>query len=329
MFRPDSQLHPGDPLVSGAPPPSIFEHVACYYCGADDADELTRAQDDLTGKPGSFRFVRCRRCGLAYQDPRVDIEHIKDYYDDDYIAHRRRSSFGPFTRLYNHAMEKHDREKVSIIERYIKLAPESAVLDVGCAVGSLLLMLKRRFGCSIAGVDFKDLSHAPGFDAIEFHHGLFYEQDVGERRFDLITMWHFLEHDYDPPRSLEHARSALKAEGRLIIEVPRLDSVTRRLYKERWPGLQAPQHTVLFDRATLLNFVRKAGFEVVDFLAYGAFPAYFYLFAGAAFKVLKGRGLNIQKAIYPYFAGQLALLPVLLLERRLNLAMQTVVCRRR
>ena len=39
-------------------------------------------------------------------------------------------------------------------------------------------------------------------------------------------------------------------------------------------------------------------------------------------------GLNLSRAIYPYFLGQLLLFPLLLFERRLNLAMQTVVCRR-
>ena len=141
-------------------------------------------------------------------------------------------------------------------------------------------------------------------------------------------MWHFLEHDYDPIRTLRTAHAALKPDGRLVIEVPRLDSLTYRLYRERWPGLQAPQHTVLYTKAMLLRFVARAGLEVVDYLPYGAYPAYFYLFAGAAFKVLRGRGLNLSKAMYPYFLGQLLTWPVLLFERRLNLAMQTVVCRR-
>ena len=85
---------------------------------------------------------------------------------------------------------------------------------------------------------------------------------------------------------------------------------------------------MLFDRDTLLRAVRKSGLEVVDYLPYGAFPAYFYLFTGAAFRLLKGRGLNLDKAIFPYFLGQMLLLPLLLFERRLNLAMQTVICRR-
>src|SRR5262249_24522737 len=148
-------------------------------------------------------------------------------------------------------------------------------------------------------------------------------------RFDLVTMWHFLEHDYDPPQTLFTAKRVLKPGGLLVIEVPRLDSFTFRLYRERWPGLQAPQHTVLFEKATLLRLVEQAGLEVVDYLPYGAFPPYFYIFAGAAFKLLKGRGLNLSKAIVPYFIGQLVMFPVLMAQRSLNLAMQTVVCRRK
>jgi hypothetical protein len=110
--------------------------------------------------------------------------------------------------------------------------------------------------------------------------------------------------------------------------VPRLDSRTFRLYGRRWPGLQAPQHTALYDRNTLLGMVDAAGFEVVDYLPYGAFPAFFYIFAGAAFTLLRGRGLDQRRAIYPYFIGQLLFTPVLIFEQRLNLAMQTVVCRR-
>jgi hypothetical protein len=73
----------------------------------------------------------------------------------------------------------------------------------------------------------------------------------------------------------------------------------------------------------------RAGLDVIEHHAYGAFPAYFYLFAGLAFKLRKGRGLDLDRAILPYFVGQLLLAPVLLFERRLNLAMQTVVCRAR
>jgi SAM-dependent methyltransferase len=222
-----------------------------------------------------------------------------------------------------------DRAKIRLVRRYVELGASSAILDVGCGAGTFLSSLREATGATVVGVDFVDLSGRPNMAGVEFHHGLFSDQDVGDARFDLVTMWHFLEHDYDPRGSLDHAARALKPGGRILIEVPRLDSLSFRLFKDRWPGLQAPQHTAVYDRASLLQSVERAGLEVVDYLPWGAFPPYFYLFCGVAFRLLRGRGLNLQKAIYAYFAGQLLVLPVLPFLPRLNFAMQTVVCRRR
>lgn len=311
--------------ASAAP---TMEPVSCYYCGASACTDLVMAQDDLTGKPGNFRFVTCNGCGLAYQTPRIRIEEIPEWYDGEYISHRKKTNWGPLTWFYNRAMDKHDRDKDRLVSRYVKLGPESHVLDVGCGAGTFLARIANRYQSHVAGVDFKNLSHLPSFRQFQFHQGLFYEQDLPDSSFDLVTMWHFLEHDYDPFRTLATARRVLKSNGRLVIEVPRLDSLSFRLFGERWPGLQAPQHTVLFTKQMLLKFIERAGLELVEYLPYGAFPAYFYLFTGVAFKFLKGKGLNLGRAIYPYFAGQIALSPVLLFERQLNLAMQTVICRR-
>lgn len=310
------------------PDDSAFENVSCYLCGGEKASPLTDASEDLTGKPGVFKFVTCDNCGLAYQNPRIRMEYIPFYYDDEYIAHRKKKNWGPLTPLYNWAMGKHDRQKMAFVSKYSPLDAGKTVLDVGCAAGTFLQKAGSEYSCRLIGVDFKDLSAAPGMEQIDFHCGLFSEQDFKPGNIDLITMWHFLEHDYEPLKSLHKAAELLSSEGRLIIEVPRLDSLTFDLYKERWPGLQAPQHTVLYNWQTLRQMLEKAGFEVIEQLPYGAFPAYFYLFAGAAFKLLKGRGLNLSRAIYPYFLGQLLLSPLLLFEKRLNLAMQTIICKK-
>jgi len=302
-----------------------FEKVSCYLCGGSRAEYFLTGEDDLTGMPGKFDYVRCESCGLIYQNPRLEIEEVKYFYTDDYIAHRKNKNFGFLTPLYRWAMEKHDRDKVNLIKPYITLNSESCVLDIGCAVGTFLLMLKGKFNCSIAGVDFKDTSYYPGFKDIDFYHGLFHEQRLPASSFDLITMWHFLEHDYNPNDSLQKAYECLKDDGVLIVEVPRLDSLTYKIYGSRWPGIQAPQHTVLYSKKHLLEMVKKQGFNVIDYLAYGAFPPYFYVFAGTAFKILRGKGLNLKKAVLPYFSGQLFLSPVMIFSKYLNLSMQTVI----
>ena len=311
------------------PHASMFETVACLACGAPEALFFICAEDDLTGRPGRFAFDRCTHCGLVYQRQRLTLEHIRPYYDDEYIAHQRRNRWGVLAPLFKAAMGSLDRAKLKIVQRHVALGPSSVVLDVGCGSGSFLNHVRSETVASVCGVDFVDLSEREEFRGVEFHHGLFYDQPVGRDRFDLITMWHFLEHDYEPLRSLESAYAALKPTGRLVIEVPRLDSLSFRLFGTRWPGLQAPQHTALYDRTHLIRLMEAAGFEVVEHLPYGAFPPYFYLFCGVSFVLLRGRGLNLSRAIYAYFAGQVLLLPVLPLLNRINFAMQTVVCRRR
>ena len=317
------------PTIDAGPTASMFETVACLACRGRDARFFIAAEDDLTGRAGRFSFVTCGDCGLVYQQRRLTIEHIRPFYDADYIAHQRRDRWGTLAPLFKAAIGALDRAKLRIVRRHAPLGASSMVLDVGCGSGAFLNHLRNATGATVAGVDFVDLSEREEFRGVEFHHGLFYEQQVGRDRFDVVTMWHFLEHDYDPLRSLMHARDALKPGGLLVVEVPRLDSLSFRLFGHRWPGLQAPQHTALYDKARLTELVGKAGFDLVEHLPYGAFPPYFYLFCGVAFVLLRGRGLNLSRAIYVYFAGQLLLLPVLPLLQRINFAMQTVVCRRR
>ena len=315
-----------DDAVAG---PSTFEAVGCLACGSRTSTPFLVGEDDLTGRPGRFTFVKCSHCELVYQSPRLTLEGIRPYYEDQYIAHQPHARWGVLAPLFRAAMGSLDRAKLRIVQRHATLGPSSRLLDVGCGSGSFLARVKDATSASVAGVDFVDLSHRDEFKGVEFHHGVFYEQHVGRDRFDVITMWHFLEHDYDPVRSLRQAMTALRPGGLLVIEVPRLDSLSFRLFGSRWPGVQAPQHTALFDRDRLVQMVSSAGFDVVEHLPYGAFPPYFYLFCGTAFVLRRGRGVNLDRAVYAYFAGQLLALPVLPFLNRMNFAMQTLICRRR
>ncbi len=311
------------------PVPGVTSEVpACPLCAGREASHFIEAEDDLGGRPGRFTFVRCRGCQLAYQSPRIPFTSIGPWYDEEYIAHRKKTRWGILTPLYEWAMGKHDRDKLALARRFKLLQAGSRVLDVGCGAGTFLAQVAGQTGAAVTGVDFKNLSALPWMKDVDFRQGTLLEQQFGDARFDLVTMWHFLEHDYAPLQTLARARDLLAPDGVLLIEVPNLASRSFGLFRERWPGLQAPQHTMLFDPPALRRMLEQSGLQVCEHLSYGAFPAYFYLFCGAAFKVLRGRGLNLARAIYPYFIGQLLLSPLLLFERRLNLAMQTVVCRR-
>ena len=183
--------------------PAVFEAVACYYCGDTACTELVRAQDDLTGKPGNFRFVTCKKCGLAYQTPRIRTRADSasgTTANTSRIARRPTGGRSPGSTTARWRSTTATRTAWS--RAIIKLGPDSQVLDVGCGAGTFLARMVERYRSQASGVDFKDLSHLPSFQQFRFHRGLFYEQELAENAFDLVTMWHFLEHDYDPLRTL-------------------------------------------------------------------------------------------------------------------------------
>ena len=304
-----------------------YETVNCYLCKKNECTEFLIGEDDLTGKDGKFLYVKCNGCDLVYQNPRLNIGAIKEFYDSEYIAHRKKKDWGVLTPLYEWAMNKLDRDKEKLVKKYFPVNRSTRLLDVGCAVGTFLLHMNEKYDCKISGVDFKEGLDYPGFNRIDFHEGVFYDQNIPSESMDLITMWHFFEHDYDPRRSLETARKVLTQNGKLIIEVPRLDSFTFKLFKNKWPGVQAPQHTALYTRKTLNEILETNGFEIEAYLPYGAFPPYFYIFTGTYFKLI-GKGLNLDRIIVPYFLGQFLLFPILLFKNYLNLSMQTVVCKK-
>jgi 2-polyprenyl-3-methyl-5-hydroxy-6-metoxy-1,4-benzoquinol methylase len=310
------------------PPHYKFEFISCYQCGSHESNVFLIGEEDLTAKEGKFQYVQCTNCSLVYQNPRIDVSQIKFFYDSEYIAHRKKTNWGILTPLYENAMNKHDRDKDALVSRYVTINETSHILDIGCAVGTFLLHMHKKYQCAVSGVDFKDDLEFDGKNKIHFYTGLFYEQQMKEESFDLVTMWHYLEHCYSPSDSLKMAKKVLKNKGRLVIEVPRLDSLTYTLFGRKWPGVQAPQHTILFDKKSFLKILESNGFNLVEYLPYGAFPSYFYIFAGIYFKLI-GKGLNLNRIIAPYFLGQLLLAPILFFEKKLNLSMQTIICEKK
>src|SRR5439155_27093732 len=87
--------------------------------------------------------------------------------------------------------------------------------------------------------------------------------DLPERGFDAVCMWHVLEHATDPLELLGEARARLHATGRLVLEVPNVDSVGARVRRGAWPHLDPRAHVCHFSPRSLTVALQRAGFDVV------------------------------------------------------------------
>jgi 2-polyprenyl-3-methyl-5-hydroxy-6-metoxy-1,4-benzoquinol methylase len=227
-----------------------LESVNCIICDCDEAAHLF--SKDL------LAIVKCKRCGLRYVNPRASASHLEANYVQDYYPPEKLS------RIHNNAMEwLQMAERLAEIERHV--STRGKLLDVGCGIGTFLRLAKDK-GWETYGVDPSESGAAFARE----QHGLnvfcgdLFEANFPDQYFDVITLYHVLEHIPHPNPLLKELRRILKPKtGCLVIEVPNGGGIQSRLQKENWPYVHPRDHLYYFSCKTLPKFLRKHGFNQI------------------------------------------------------------------
>jgi len=312
--------------------PEPTEEVSCLLCGAGGAVPLLESHAQMSRSGRRFRFVRCGRCGLVYLSPRVVERAIGRYYGDDYVPHRGPEAWGRFARLAAEGQRRTDRRRVRLARSAARLGPAAAVLDLGCGRPTFLEALVRETGCRATGSDSSDRGwrddparwQAAGLTLLRGR----LEEVAAAGPFDLITMWHALEHDYDPLRTLRNLRDRCRAGGALVVEVPDFDSLSRHTQGAWWAGLHTPRHSAVYTRGTLRAMLERAGWKVERQDRQGTLDPYVLWWLGRQERA--GRALEgpLEPAFLRFMLGKVLSLPVTAMQRWLPLGLQVAVARR-
>jgi SAM-dependent methyltransferase len=233
--------------------------VACPLCSGEHRRILVEAPDRCPdGKGLRFAIVRCLECGLCYTNPRPTSRCIGLFYPQNYKPHQPSEdrARGKWSRRYPGLPHwlMHD-------QRASELDGTGRLLDFGCGNGRFLEQMKR-FGWKVTGVDICDavmqrLRRERGLDA---HAGSLPHPDFPPRSFDVITMWHSLEHVHNPRQVLRAAHNLLIPGGRLVVAVPNIDSLPFEWFGSAWYGLDVPRHLIHFAPDTLRDMLQSCGF---------------------------------------------------------------------
>jgi SAM-dependent methyltransferase len=151
------------------------------------------------------------------------------------------------------------------VERAIRDSEETGfVLDVGCG-GGLFLSQLRQQGLPVVGLDFSlpAASIAWSRNDVPAVCGTLSQAPLRDESCAAVTMFHVLEHLYDPVSYLEVARRLLRPDGRLIVQVPNAACWQFLLLGEAWNGLDVPRHLFDFRASDLEILLGSCGFEVV------------------------------------------------------------------
>ena len=228
------------------------EEVPCIICGI-------KAEDFLFYTPE--RLVRCKRCGLMYNNPRLDAKSLEKIYTKEYFVTEGKSAGIDYKAYANYIEE----EPVILRSMHLRMkkvehfARQTGVLlDIGCATGFSLLAAEQR-GWKAEGIEYSEfcVNYARSRE-LRVHQGTLENYHGEQERFDAITMWDYLEHSLNPLKDLTIACSLLKKGGIVLLSLPNVDSWSFRLLKDKWIGFKNIEHFYFFSRKTLTQLASMA-----------------------------------------------------------------------
>lgn len=254
-------------------------NVVCNLCEQDNwrlryPATLNGAELDVT----SFRctsphygdhaqIVQCQNCGLVYANPRWDNDALLRAYSEveDEVYQRERIG-------RELTFERHLRA----LEQKTGPANGRSLLDVGAYLG-VFVEAAAAAGWDAWGVEPSAWAAAEarrrGLNVIE---GTQDAMELGQRRFDVVTMWDVIEHFDDPSTELRKVHQRLKPGGWLVVHTMDINSLFARVMGERWPWLM-DMHLYYFSRKSLAAMLVKNGFSVVWSGAQGRYLRLSYL----------------------------------------------------
>jgi 2-polyprenyl-3-methyl-5-hydroxy-6-metoxy-1,4-benzoquinol methylase len=241
---------------------TLLEVEKCPICGGINREPFLLAKDNTVSK-ADFQIVECSNCGFAYTSPRPTEKDLGKYYEsEDYISHSNTSK-GIVSRLYQRVRKHTLEKKLKLVNRE---GQKGSLLDIGCGTGEFLNTVKQD-GWKTIGIE---PSPSARKQAVEN-----YKLDIREEgelnnlpanSFDVITMWHVMEHVAYPRERVQKLNELLKNNGVLIIAVPNRNSDDAKYYKANWAAYDVPRHLWHFRAQDMRKLVEQFGFEVKQIL---------------------------------------------------------------
>ena len=232
----------------------------CPWCGAPSEHSYIKLKDHFLSQE-DFEIFECDQCHLLFTEPRPSADLIGAYYkSENYFSHQENKK-GFIPRVYEFV-------KSFNIKRKVKAATDGLtkgrVLDIGCGVGDFLVAMQK-LGWDVSGIEPDNGARSIAQNRLS-QNLLTPELSVTlpDHSFDLITLWHVLEHVDDLHSQITEIQRLLKPQGRLIIAVPNFKSYDAEYYKSYWAAWDVPRHLNHFCPDSMRTIFAQTKLKFID-----------------------------------------------------------------
>lgn len=223
----------------------------------EDKSFITVKDFSVSGE--SFSLLLNEEYQILKTHPQPTLDKLGSYYEfEDYISHTdgKRTLF---EKMYHFIKRKAIRDKVSLINSYQPV--KGRILDIGAGTGDFLLECKNQ-NWEILGIEPNDKAKGIALGkGIKFGDTI---EKLESNSFDVITMWHVLEHVPDVEHQVAELKRLLKPSGTIIIAVPNFKSYDANHYKEFWAAYDVPRHLWHFSKTAIEKLFDKQNMNLED-----------------------------------------------------------------
>lgn len=271
--------------------------MTCPACGSRDWKDTGQVKDfSISGE--WFSLIECQNCHLKATSPQPQDQELGRYYaSKEYISHSDTKK-GLINKLYHLARRYMLEKKHDVVTRAIR-RDMGRLLDVGAGTGHFAHYMSE-YHWDVTALEPDENARKVGAEKLEMEiHPLEVLGELKEDSFDVITLWHVLEHVQDIGGYISHFRSLLHKDGVLIIAVPNHTSRDANQYKTKWAAYDVPRHLWHFSPASMEKILTKHGFELVHKLPMPLDAFYVSMLSE------KYRGNNFLGPVFAFFSGVL------------------------
>jgi len=232
--------------------------TSCPVCSATDFEHYLTSKDFTTTQE-SFQLVKCKTCDFVLTNPRPDDKFIGRYYQSEkYISHAGGGK-GIIDRVYLMARKLTLRWKHELI---FASKPTGSILDYGCGTGEFLHYMQER-KWTVSGLEPTEVARQKASELLRQPISKS-ASEIGEQKFNVITLWHVLEHIHDLNETIRELKNLLTEDGTIFIAVPNHESFDAKKYRAHWAGYDVPRHLSHFSKKTMKQLLSNHGLTLID-----------------------------------------------------------------
>lgn len=230
----------------------------CPVCASSNSKYLFQIQQG--------QLIECDNCHLFYYTPQPSAQELENFYNSEDYRNEFSESLMSGTEFASNRYLQFEKALKKYTPKVLTQSSRN-LLDIGCGTGDFLQIANQN-GWQVSGTEIstkavQEISKKTSFSIFS---GDILSLDLPQKNYDVITLYHVIEHLIAPNEFLKRIRELLKPGGLFFLETPNIGGIGFKIKRKAWSHLIPPEHIIYFNPSSLKFTLKKVGFEDIKTL---------------------------------------------------------------